>query len=73
MLCSSLLDVHMPCFYSDNHDILSMKLFDLDKDGEANENQEEIANIVPRAIKAAAYRGRLLRQVSPRKGISRYL
>ena len=68
-LCSSLLNVHMPCFYADNHDILSMKLFDLDKDGEPPENQEETANIVPRAIKAAAYRGMPFRQIFHRRGM----
>lgn len=61
------------CFYADNHDILSMKLFDLDKDGEPHENQEETANIVPRAIKAAAYRGKLFGQVIHGRGIYKLL
>ncbi len=47
------------CFsYSDNHDIISMKLYDMDKieDGEGKE-QEDFTKIIPHAKNAAVYRG----------------
>ena len=53
-IASFSLDVF---FSLDNHDILSMKLYDLDNENIDGPSQEETAKIVPRALKAAAYRG----------------
>ena len=44
-------------FTLDNHDILSLKLFDLDKEDESLPGHEVTATIIPKAINAAAYRG----------------
>ena len=44
-------------FSLDNHDILALKLFDLDKEDESLPGHEVTATIVPKAINAAAYRG----------------